>query len=148
VARQVPGTLCPRIHEGAQRPLEQEIQTVLIVDDDPSVLRALDRLIRTAGFAVRSFASPGALLRSEIPRTSVCLVVDVNLPEMNGVDLCELLAATGRGLPAILITGQTDPMTNRLIGRAGAVATLHKPFAAASLFEALAAAFSKGAEQH
>jgi FixJ family two-component response regulator len=74
------------------------------------------------------------------------LVVDVNLPEMKGVDLCELLAATGRGLPAILITGQADPMTNRLIGRAGAVATLHKPFAA-SLFEALAAAFSKGAEQ-
>jgi FixJ family two-component response regulator len=111
-------------------------------------LRSLERLIRTAGFAVRSFASPGALLRSEFPGTSACLVVDVNLPEMNGVELCELLAATGRGLPAILITGQTDPMTNRLIGRAGAVATLHKPFAAALLFEALAAAFSKGADQH
>jgi FixJ family two-component response regulator len=74
------------------------------------------------------------------------LVVDVNLPGMNGVELCQTLAATGCSLPAILITGQTDdPKTNRLIRGAKAVAILHKPFAAALLFDALAAAFSRPA---
>jgi two-component system response regulator FixJ len=103
----------------------------------------LDRLLRSAGFVVRTFDSPGALLRSEIPKASACLVVDVNLPEMNGVELCAVLAATGRSLPAILITGRTDdPGTIRLIRGAKAIAVLHKPFAAALLFDALSAAFS------
>jgi two-component system, LuxR family, response regulator FixJ len=100
-------------------------------------------LVRSAGLVVRTFESPGALLRSDIPATGACLVVDVNLPEMNGVELCEVLAATGRSLPTILITGQThDPKTNRLIRGAKAVAILHKPFAAALLFNAISAAFS------
>jgi FixJ family two-component response regulator len=68
--------------------------------------------------------------------------VDVNLPEMNGVDLCHALAASGRALPAILITGQIDdPKTQRLIQQLEAVAVLYKPFAAALLFDALSAAF-------
>jgi FixJ family two-component response regulator len=124
----------------------QETRTVLIVEDDPSVLRSLSRLVRTANFAVRTFESPGALLRSQIPQTNACLIVDVNLPEMNGVQLCDVLSASGRGLPAILITAQTDdPKTNRLIRRAQAIAVLHKPFAAALLFDALSAAFSGSA---
>ena len=120
---------------------KQEIRTVLIVEDDPSVLRSLERLVRAAGFSVQGFATPGALLQSDIPHTSACLIVDVNLPEMNGVDLCHALAASGRALPAILITGQTeDPKTQRLIHQMQAVAVLYKPFAAALLFDALSAA--------
>jgi len=129
-----------------QTPHELESRTVLIVEDDPSVLASLGRLVGTAGFVVRTFASPGALLGSEIPKTNACLVVDVNLPEMNGVELCDVLAATGRGLPSILITGQTgDPKTSRLIRQAKAIAVLHKPFAASLLFNALSAAFSSSA---
>jgi two-component system response regulator FixJ len=106
----------------------------------------LGRLVRSAGFVVRTFESPGELLHSDIPKTEACLVVDVNLPEMNGVELCDVLAATGRSLPAILITAQTDdPQTNCLIRGAKAVAILHKPFAAALLFNAISVAFSKSA---
>jgi FixJ family two-component response regulator len=128
---------------GIKTPLEEENGTVLIVEDDPSVLRSLGRLVRSAGFTVRTFNSPGALLRSEIPNAGACLVTDVNLPEMNGVELCDVLSASGHGLPAILITGQTDPNTNRLIGQARAVAILHKPFAAALLLDAISAALSR-----
>jgi two-component system, LuxR family, response regulator FixJ len=121
---------------------EQEIQTVLVVEDDPPVLRALDRLLRAAGFEVRTFATPGALLGSKIPSTRACLIVDINLPEMNGVELCELLAATDRALPVILMTGKIDdPQTHRLIQRGNAIAVLYKPFSAELFFSAIAAAF-------
>jgi FixJ family two-component response regulator len=121
---------------------EQEIRTVLIVEDDPSVLRSLEQLVRAAGFSVQGFSTPGALLQSDIPHTGACLIVDVNLPEMNGVELCHALAASGRALPAILITGQNeDPKTQRLIQQVQAVAVLYKPFAAVLLFDALSAAF-------
>lgn len=115
----------------------------MIVEDDPSVLRSLRRLVQSAGFTVRTFDTPGALLDSEIPKAGACLVVNVNLPEMNGVQLCEVLTASGRGLPAILITGQSDPTTNRLVSQARAVAVLHKPFAAVLLLNAISEALSK-----
>jgi len=138
------GTPRPRVHGESKTSREQPIRTVLIVEDDPSVLRSLGRLVRSAGFVVRTFESPGALLRSDIPKTAACLVVDVNLPEMSGVDLCDVLAATGRSLPAILITGHADdPKTESLIRRATAVAILYKPFGAALLFKAILTALSK-----
>ena len=134
--------VCSRIHERLNTPQEQQIRTVLIVDDDPSVLRSLERLVRAGGFAVRAFKSPKDLLQSEIPETGTCMIIDVNLPEMSGVELCEVLAAGGHALPAILITGMTDdPKTNRLLRRARAVAILHKPFVAALLFDALSLVF-------
>ena len=132
-------------HRGNKTPVTDGSFTVVIVEDDPSVLRSLRRLVRSAGFTVRTFASPGALLDSEIPKADACLVVDVNLPEMNGVQLCEILTASGRGLPAILITGQSDSVTNRLVSQARAVAVLHKPFAAALLLDAISAALSTSA---
>jgi FixJ family two-component response regulator len=134
-----------RSYRGIKTPATEGGFTVVIVEDDPSVLRSLRRLVRSAGFTVRTFASPGALLDSEIPKVDACLVVDVNLPEMNGVQLCEVLTASGRGLPAILITGQSDLATNRLVSQARAVAVLHKPFAAALLLDAISAALSKSA---
>jgi two-component system response regulator FixJ len=98
--------------------------------------------VQAAGFAVRGFSTPAALLQSEIPQTGACLVVDVNLPGMNGIELCRVLEARGCGLPAIVITGRTDdPATDRLIQGADAVAVLYKPFPAAVLLDALSAAF-------
>ena len=88
---------------------------MLVVDDDRSVLPALARLIRAAGFKVRSFDRPSALLASEMPKTNACMLIDVHLPEMNGIELCEVLAQSGRGLPAIIITGRNDAETRRLI---------------------------------
>ena len=102
--------------------------TILVIDDDPSILRALRRLLSGAGFDVLTFDRPSTLLKSELPRAGACLVVDINLPEMNGVELCESLAASGCSLPVILITAHTDEATRKLADDAHPAALLIKPF--------------------
>jgi CheY-like chemotaxis protein len=120
-----------------------EAATVVVVDDDPSVLRALSRLIQSAGFKVLSFDRPSALLASAIPKVNACLVVDINLPEMSGPELCSALAASGHRLPAVLITGSDDSTTHRLIGKAHPVAALFKPVDQGALFDAIARALAR-----
>src|SRR5258707_14341889 len=101
---------------------------VIVVDDDPSILRALRRLISGAGFDVRVFARPSELLKDDLPKTDACLVVDVHLPEMSGVQLCKTLEASGCRLPVVLITADPGAMTRNhcLSGQPGAL--LLKPF--------------------
>ncbi len=123
-------------------PGPRKAATVLVVDDDPSVLPALARLIRAAGFQVRVFDRPSALLASEVPKTKACMIADMYLPEMNGIELCRALAESGRGLPAILITGRNDAETRRLIEQAHPVAALFKPIDELVLLEALARALA------
>lgn len=101
---------------------------VIVIDDDPSILRALRRLLSRAGFDVQTFDRPSALLKSELPNTGACLIVDIDLPEMNGVELCETLAGSGCTLPVILITAHTDEETRMLADGAHPVALLIKPF--------------------
>ena len=101
---------------------------VIVIDDDPSILRALRRLISGAGFDVRTFDRPSTLLCSDLPKAEACLIVDIDLPEMNGVELCETLAASGCRLPVILITAHTDDETRALACGAHPVALLIKPF--------------------
>lgn len=115
---------------------------LILVEDDPSVLRALRRLMLSAGFRVIAFARPSGVLDSELPKTDACLIVDVHLPEMNGVQLCETLAASGCELPVIMITGHLDRATRELTRRAKAVAVLFKPFTRDSLLDAISKAFA------
>jgi FixJ family two-component response regulator len=110
---------------------------LILVEDDSSVLRALRRLMLSAGFQVMAFDRPRAVLDSELPETDACLIVDVHLPEMNGVQLCETLAASGCRLPVIMITGHLDETTRELTHRAKAVAVLFKPFTRDALLEAI-----------
>lgn len=110
---------------------------VLVVDDDPSVLRALNRLISAAGFAVKMFARPSELMAGEIPTSNACMVVDIDMPEMTGIEMCEALKSAGHGLPAILITGRTDARTRLQATQADAVAVLFKPFDAEPLLDAI-----------
>ena len=117
---------------------------LILVEDDSSVLRALRRMMLSAGFQVMAFDRPRAVLDIELPKTDACLVVDVHLPEMNGVQLCESLAASGCHLPIIMITGNIDQATRELVRRAKAVAVLFKPFTRASLLEAIAVALAAG----
>jgi two-component system, LuxR family, response regulator FixJ len=100
-------------------------------------------LIQAAGFRVLTFDRPSALLAIAIPKANVCMVIDINLPEMNGSELCRVLAASGRGLPAILITGRNDSATQRLIEEANAVAALFKPVDERALFDAIASALAR-----
>jgi FixJ family two-component response regulator len=123
--------------------------TVLLVDDDPSFLPALARLIRSVGFVVNAFDLPSALLASDIPKTNACLLVDVHMPEMNGVELCKQLAESERYLPVIMISGRNDGETRRLIAQADPVAALFKPVEERDLLEAidLALALSKSSRR-
>jgi two-component system response regulator FixJ len=115
---------------------------VLVVDDDPSVRSSLARLIQSGGFKVLTFDRPSALLASAIPRDNACMVVDINLPEMNGGELCSALTASGRGLPSVLITGRNDLATQRIIEEARAVAALFKPIDERALFDAITQALA------
>jgi FixJ family two-component response regulator len=117
---------------------------LILVEDDSSVLRALRRLMLSAGFQVMAFDRPRAVLDSELPKTDACLVVDVHLPEMTGVQLCEILAASGCRLPVIMMTGHLDRATRELTQRAKAIAVLFKPFTRDSLLEAISEALAAG----
>src|SRR5580700_6220206 len=106
----------------------EEPRTVLVVDDDSRLLGALGRLIRSAGVNALTFDRPAHLLASEVPKTNVCLLLDVHLPEMNGVQLYEMLAVARHDLPVIMMTGCDDSHTRHLLQRVNAVAILIKPF--------------------
>ena len=116
--------------------------TVLVVDDDPSVLRSLRRLVSASGFGVKTFNTPSELLASETPESNACMVVDVDMPEMTGIEMCEVLKGSGRGLPAILITGKTDARTRSLAAQSDAVAVLFKPFDEEPLLDAIGRALA------
>jgi FixJ family two-component response regulator len=116
---------------------------VLVVDDDPSVLQALRRLIRVAGFQVQTFAGSRELLAADIPKANACLILDVNLPVMNGVELREALAAWGCTLPAIMMTGRGDARTRCILEKADAIAVLFKPFEDKALIEAISRAIAE-----
>ncbi len=116
--------------------------TVLVVDDDPSILRSLKRLISASGFQVQTFGRPSELLASELPGSKACMVVDIDLPEMTGIEMCEVLKRSGRGLPAILITGRTETRIRSLAAQSDAVAVLFKPFDEEPLLDAIARALA------
>ena len=115
----------------------KEPRTVLVVDDDSRFLRALARLIRSAGVEALTFDRPAHLLASEVPKTNVCLLLDVHLPEMDGVQLYETFAVARRDLPVIMMTGSDDAQTRHLLQRVSAVAVLIKPLDEALLFDAI-----------
>lgn len=119
-------------------------QLVLVVDDDESALSAIARLIHSAGFKVRAFSHPKALLSEQLPRNA-CLIADIYLPEMNGVELCHTLAVTGHPLPTILITGRNDEMTRRLVEKSEAITVLFKPIDEVPLLEAISLCLSSQA---
>lgn len=117
---------------------------IIVIDDDPSILRALRRLISGAGFDVRTFDRPSTLLNSDLPKIDACLIVDLHLPEMNGVELCGMLAASGCRLPVIMITAHTDEETRRLADDAHPVALLMKPFGRDLLVNTIETALERG----
>ena len=117
---------------------------VIVVDDDPSILRALRRLMSGAGFDVRVFDRPSELLKDDLPKTDACLLVDVHLPEMSGVELCKTLDASGCRLPVVLITADSRDGTRTHALSAHPVALLIKPFTRAELVNSIQIALSIG----
>ena len=115
----------------------EEPRTILVVDDDSRLLRSLARLIRSADVNALTFERPAHLLASEVPKTNACLLLDVHLPEMNGVQLYEKLAVARHDLPVIMMTGRDDPQTRHLLERVSAIAVLIKPFDESLLLDAI-----------
>jgi FixJ family two-component response regulator len=113
------------------------LPVVFVVDDEPSVCISLKRLLRSVGLEARTYSSAQEFLSSERPDAPGCLVLDVRLPGLSGLDLQQELAAAKIDLPVIFITGHGDiPMSVRAM-KAGAVEFLTKPFREQDLLEAI-----------
>ncbi len=110
---------------------------VFVVDDDPSVGRAIKRLVESVGLQVAHFGSAQEFLRSTRPDAPSCLVLDVRLPGISGLDFQHQLAGAGIHIPVIFVTAHGDiPMTVRAM-KAGAVEFLTKPFRDQDLLDAV-----------
>jgi FixJ family two-component response regulator len=117
-----------------------EPAVVFVVDDDPSMRRSLETLLRSVGLDVRPFSSAQEFMQAKRPDVPGCLVLDVRLPGMSGLSFQEELAKTGVALPVIFVTGHGDvPMTVRAM-KAGAAEFLTKPFDDQVLLDAIHAA--------
>src|SRR3984957_20218500 len=110
---------------------------VYVVDDDPSIRDALDSLIRSVGFRAQTFASAQDFLRSVRPDALGCLVLDVRLPGLSGLDLQRELARVDIRIPIIFITGHGDIQMSVSAMKAGAVEFLTKPFRDQDLLDAV-----------
>ncbi|BDG74359.1 response regulator transcription factor [Roseomonas fluvialis] len=120
---------------------------VIIVDDDPSVRASLDSLLRSVGFVTRQHASPAELLAMPVPDMPGCIILDVRLPGISGLDLQRQLVASGVAMPIVFMTGYADvPMTVRAM-KAGALDFLPKPFRDQEMLDAVAAAVASDRER-
>src|SRR6266513_5611035 len=121
---------------------------VFVVDDDPSVRRAIQRLVESVGLQVELFGSAQEFLRSERPDAPSCLVLDIRLPGISGLDFQRQLAEANIHIPIIFITAHGDiPMTVRAM-KAGAVEFLTKPFRSRGLLDAIRAAIERDRSAH
>jgi FixJ family two-component response regulator len=120
---------------------------VRVVDDDESVRRSVGELLRSVGFSVATYSSAQDFLARDEPEAPGCLVLDVHLPGLTGLDLQQELLGTERALPIIFLTGLGDiPMSVRAI-KSGAVEFLTKPFDTRALLEAVRHAVEKDREE-
>jgi FixJ family two-component response regulator len=116
---------------------------VLVVDDDASVRKALRRLFHAAGCDVETFASAGEFLAYDVPPDAGCLVLDIRMPGISGLDLQEQLAVRNPDLPVVVITGHCDDEVRHRALEGGAIAVLDKPFLDQSLLDAVELAMER-----
>ncbi len=124
--------------DGGQAETGAEAPQVYLLDDDEQVLRTLGRVLRSAGYRVATYGSPRAFLAQAAVTPPCCLVLDVAMPEMDGVQLQQKLAANPDPPSIVFISGGADVPTSVRAMKAGAVDFLPKPFANKDLLEAVA----------
>ena len=103
------------------------MSVIAIVDDDESVREALERFLRTCGFSVRSFASGEELLGSSELRFVACLLLDVAMPGMSGLEVSQQLRTRGLRIPTVFVTAHADDAVAQHLTAVGAIAILPKP---------------------
>ncbi len=117
-------------------------KVVGIVDDDPSMLKAAGDLLDAHGFATRKYASAEEFLNCDVGAQVDCLLLDIHLGGMSGIDLNRHLKAEGSRLPVIFMTALDDEVARQEALSVGCVACLRKPFAARQLMDAIGNAIS------
>ena len=123
--------------------MNETLPIVFVVDDEPAVGVSIKRLLHSVGLEARHFTSASEFLRAKRPDAPGCLILDVRLPDLSGLDLQQELAKANVDLPVIFVTGHADiPMTVRAM-KAGAVEFLTKPFREQDLLEAVQRAISR-----
>jgi FixJ family two-component response regulator len=118
---------------------------IYVVDDDPSIRRSLTRLLRASGYQVQTFSTAGEFLEIKPESGPGCLILDVKLPGLNGLQLQNALAFADRPLPIVFISGHGDVPTSVSAMKAGAVDFLSKPFDESTLLDAIERALAKEA---
>ena len=124
--------------------MPQTPSVVAIVDDDVTIQRALGRLLHMAGWHAVTFISAEEFLQTGMQASPDCLILDIWLSGMTGVELLEHLVVTGSTLPAVIITGRDDLQMRIRAMQAGAVAYLLKPLDEQDLLQALQEALNRG----
>ena len=123
--------------------MPQKSFTVYVVDDDDSIRRALKRLLRSVGYHAVTFESAEGFLDSSSCSGEGCLVLDIRLPGMTGLDLQEKLVSSGAKYSVIFMTAHDNPQWRERAKKAGAIAYLTKPFGDQSLLDAIQFASEK-----
>ncbi|HTC05755.1 MAG TPA: response regulator [Xanthobacteraceae bacterium] len=118
-------------------------RSIAIVDDDPSVLKALARLLATRSFAIKTYLSAPQFLASLPEGLPDCLIADLQMPEMTGMELQLNLARRGVPIPTIIITAHDEAGMRERCKSAGAVAYLSKPVSDTALFAAIESAVKR-----
>jgi FixJ family two-component response regulator len=113
------------------------MRTIAVVDDNPSMLQGLNRLLSAHGFQVRTFASAEAFLEADVGCEADCLLLDIHLGGISGIDLQRQLIASGRELPVIMMTAIDNEITRQEAFDAGCFAYLKKPFLSKLLIDAI-----------
>lgn len=119
-----------------------QTKTVAVVDDDRSMLAGVERLLNAYGYATKVFASAEAFLDPGARTDADCLLVDIDLGGMSGIELRRRLAACGRAVPTIFMTALDDDATRASALQAGCIAYLLKPFLGRSLIDAVETALA------
>jgi FixJ family two-component response regulator len=124
--------------------MPQTTPMIVVIDDDASVRRALQRLLRSAGLAVETFATAREFLAAGQLAKTACLILDIHLAGMSGFDMQKYLVTSGAAIPIIFITAHDDVLTRERASNADAVDHLRKPFDDEALIEAIGKAMSQG----
>jgi RNA polymerase sigma factor (sigma-70 family) len=127
--------------------MTERTRTVFIVDDDPSFLKGIERLLRSSGFATRCFPSAVDFLENHSPDAVGCVLADLRMPEMDGIALQRRLAESPNPLPIVFLTGQGDIPTSVEAMRQGAEDFLVKTSAKAAILGAVERALARDAEE-